>query len=299
MRRMYFDYASTTPTDPQVVEAMEPYFFEHFGNPASSHYFGREAQKAVENSRETLAKFLGAKTEEIIFTSGATESNNQVILGIAQQLKAKGNHIIVSKIEHPSVLEPVEYLARQGFSITYLDVDPSGFIDPQAVPKAITDQTILMCCIYANNEIGTIQPVAEIGRIAREKNIHFHVDAVQAVGHIPVHIKESNIDTISLSAHKDLWAQVLGRCIFEKGVKIPPFLIGGGQERGLRSSTQNTAGAVGLAKAIEICQLKIADEITTQTELRNQLISEILKRVDGTRLNGHPEQRLPNNSHFS
>ncbi|OGX24040.1 MAG: cysteine desulfurase NifS [Omnitrophica WOR_2 bacterium RIFCSPHIGHO2_01_FULL_48_9] len=299
MQRKYFDYASTTPADPEVVKVMTPYFYEKFGNASSPHSVGREAQKALEDSRETLARFLGANAEEFIFTSGATESNNQAIIGIARQLKNKGKHIVVSQIEHHSVLEPIYYLEKEGYTITYLPVDPVGLVDVQNLKKALTGQTILVCLIQASNEIGTIQSIAEIGTIVREQNIHFHVDAVQTVGHIPVNVKELHADTLSLSAHKFYGPKGVAALYVRKGVRLPSFLMGGGQERGLRASTQNVAGAVGLAKAIQLCQDTMAQEADLQKKLRDTLLNEIPKRIAGVIVNGHRTQRLPNNAHFS
>ncbi len=299
MHRIYLDYAATTPADPEVIKAMESYFFEKFGNATSPHTFGREASKALENARETLAHFLGAKSEEIIFTSGATESNNQAIIGLAYHLKGKGNHIIVSKIEHHSVLEPIEFLAKQGFKITYINVDKTGLVDPHDIKKAIINQTILISVMYANNEIGAIQPVAEIGKIAKERKILFHVDAVQMTGHLPVNVNEIGADVLSLSAHKFYGPKGVGALYVRKGTPVDSYLMGGDQEKGRRASTQNVAGAVGLAQAIELCREKMSQEIEVQTKLRNKIINEVTKRIDGVTFNGHPTKRLPNNAHFS
>jgi len=300
MKNIYFDYASTTPVDPGVIQAMEPYFYDKFGNVSSSHAFGQEANKALEESREILAKFIGAKSEEVIFTSGATEANNHTIIGIARSLKSKGNHIIVSSIEHPSVLAPVEYLVKEeGFQVTYIGVNEYGRVDPQTIKEAITGQTILISVMYASNEIGTIQPVAEIGKIAKQNNIYFHVDAVQAIGHIPVNVDEIGADLLSLSAHKFYGPKGIGALYIRKGVDITSLLVGGDQERGRRASTQNVAGAVGLSRAIEICRDNMEEEMCVQSQWRDKLFEEIPKRIEGVVINGHRIQRLPNNAHFS
>ncbi len=297
--QIYFDYAATTPTDPQVADAMQPYFFTKFGNASSPHSLGREAQKALEDSREILAKFLGVDAEEIIFTSGATESNNHAVLGVARRLKEKGRHLLVAKIEHHSVLEPMEYLRQEGFQITYLNVDKNGIVDIEQIEKAITAKTILIAVMHASNEVGTIQPVAQIGKIAKERNICFLVDAVQTVGHVPLSVKEMQADALSLSAHKFYGPKGIGALYIRKGAKLLPYLLGGDQEKNRRASTQNVAGAVGLARAIQICREKMTDEIAQQTRLRDRLIDGIQKKIDGAFLNGHPSQRLPNNVHFS
>jgi cysteine desulfurase len=300
MKRIYFDYASTTPVDPEVVQAMTPYLHERFGNPSSPHAFGQAAQKAVEEARETLARFIGAKPEEVIFNSGATEANNHAVIGTARARKNHGTHIIVSAAEHHSVLKPVEYLKKEeGFDVTYLKVDGDGLVDPKDIKRAVTDQTILIAVMYASNEIGTIQPAAEIGAVAREHQIPFLVDAVQAVGHLPVNVDELNADLLSLSAHKFYGPKGVGALYVRQGTKLPPFLLGGDQERGRRASTQNVAGIVGLAKAVEICSRKMDDETRLQTKLRDKLLQEVPRRVEGVKINGHLSRRLPNNAHFS
>lgn len=300
MKRIYFDHASTTPVDPAVVIAMTPYFSEQFGNVSSPHAFGQATHKALEDARECLAKFIGADTEEIIFNSGATESNNHAIIGVARAQKNKGKHFIVSSIEHHSVLETVDYLKNEeGYEVTYLKVDQDGLVDPQDVQEAITDQTILIAVMLANNEIGAIQPISEIGAIANKHNIPFLVDAVQAVGHIPVNVDDLKADLLSLSAHKLYGPKGVGALYIRKGTTLSSFLLGGGQEQGRRSSTQNVPGAVGLSEAIKLCDQKMNDEIAFQTKLRDKLLSEVPDRVKGVKVNGHLSQRLPNNAHFS
>ncbi len=300
MERIYFDYASTTPVDPEVVTAMTPYFNGQFGNASSPHSLGREAQKALEGSREYLARFIVAKPEEIVFNSGATEANNHAVIGVARAQKDKGKHIIVSTIEHHSVLEPIEYLKdHEGYDVTYIKVDQDGLVDPEDVRQSLRDETILIAVMYASNEIGTIQPISEIGAIAKEHNVTFLVDAVQAVAHIPVSVDKLNADLLSLSAHKFYGPKGIGALYVRKGTKISPFMLGGDQERGRRASTQNIAGAVGLAKAIDICGQRMEAEGEFQKKLRDRLLKEIPKRVEGVKINGHLTQRLPNNAHFS
>jgi len=300
MQKIYFDHASTTPVDPEVIEAMTPYFYERFGNASSPHYFGQEAQKTIEDSRETLARFIGAQPGEIVFNSGATEANNHAVIGIARAQRNKGKHIIVSSIEHHSVLEPIEYLKNEeGYDVTYIKVDENGLVDPKNVERAITDKTILIAVMYASNEIGTIQPVKEIGTIAKKHNILFHVDAVQAVGHIPVNVNELNADLLSLSAHKFYGPKGMGALYVRQGTELSSFLLGGDQERGRRASTQNIAGIIGLARAIELCDQNMDEEAKLHIRLRNRLIEEIPRKIDGVKINGHLSQRLPNNTHFS
>lgn len=298
MKRIYLDYAATAATDPLVYEAMKPYFFEKFGNPSSIHQFGQEARTALESSRETTASFLGAKPEEIVFTSGGTESNNFVIEGVAYANEKKGNHIITSQIEHHAIGEPCKFLEERGFKVTYVKVDKTGLVSPDDIKKAITDKTILISIMHANNEIGTVQPIAEIGKIAREKGIYFHTDAVQTVGHIPVNVNDLNVDLLSLSAHKFYGPKGVGALFIRKGTRIKCFLHGGDQERGRRASTHNVPGIVGLAKALEICKEKMGQEIKFQTALRDKLI-EGMQKIPDVYLNGHPTLRLPNNVNCS
>jgi len=299
MNRIYIDYAATTPTDPEVTKAMQPYFFERFGNPSSIHSYGQQAKKALEDSRERVAKFLGAKSDEIIFTSGGTESDNTVIEGVAYALQTKGNHIITSAIEHHAVSEPCKLLEKRGFKVTYIGVGRDGLVNPEDIKKAITDKTILISIMHANNEIGTIQPIAEIGRIAREKGILFHSDAVQTVGHIPVDVNELNVDFLSLSAHKFYGPKGIGALYIRKGSRMESFLRGGDQEKDRRASTHNIPGIVGLAKAVELSQNNMKEEEEFQRHLRDRLIKEIPNKIRKVRLNGDPIKRLPNNVNFS
>ena len=299
MKRIYLDYAATTPTDPEVIKAMEPYFFDKFGNPSSIHTFGQEAKKGIEDAREILAKFLDAKPEEIVFTSGGTESNNFAIEGAAFALEKKGDHIVTTAIEHHAVGEPCKFLEKYGFKVTYIGVDKYGLVSPEDIKKAITDKTILISVMHANNEIGTIQPIAQIGKIARELGIYFHTDAVQTVGHIPVNVNELNVDLLSLSAHKFYGPKGVGALYIRKGTRVMKFLHGGDQEKGRRASTHNTPGIVGLGKAVELCQAKMDEEAKFQITLRDKLIKEIPKEIPEVYLNGHPTKRLPNNVNFS
>ena len=299
MKRIYFDYAATTPTDPEVLKAMEPYFTEKFGNPSSIHSFGQEAKKGIEDARETLADFIGAHPDEIVFTSGGTESDNFALEGVAFALRSKGNHIITSAIEHHAVSEVAKFMEKCDFKVTFVGVDKYGMVNPEDIKKAITDKTILISVMHANNEIGTIQPIAEIGKIAKEKGIYFHTDAVQTVGHIPVNVNDLNVDLLSLAAHKFYGPKGVGALYIRKGTRINRFLHGGDQEKGRRASTHNTTGIVGLGKAIELCKAKMNEEAAQQTKWRDRLIKEIPERIPEVLLNGHPTQRLPNNINFS
>jgi len=299
MKKVYLDYAATTPTDPEVIAAMQPYFFDKFGNASSLHAYGQEAKKALEDSRQTLADYIGAQSEEIVFTSGGTESDNFALLGVAYALEKKGNHIITSVIEHHAISEPAKFLEKKGFKLTYLKVDKDGLVSCDDLKKAITDKTILISVMHANNEIGTLQPIAQLGKLAKDKGIYFHTDAVQSVGHIPINVNQLNVDLLSLSAHKFYGPKGVGALYVRKGTRIETFMRGGDQERGRRASTHNISGIVGLACAIGLCRNKMADEIKFQSALRDKLIQEIPLRIPEVRLNGHPKQRLPNSVNFS
>ncbi|MCX5700576.1 MAG: cysteine desulfurase NifS [Candidatus Omnitrophica bacterium] len=299
MKRVYLDYAATSPTDPEVIKSMEPYFFEKFGNASSLHAYGQEAKKALEDSRHNVAEFLGAKPDEIIFSSGGTESDNNAIFGVAEALGDKGNHIITSKIEHHAISEPCAVLEKKGFKISYLGVDKQGIVSAEDVKKAITDKTILISIMHANNEIGTIQPIAEIGKIAKAKGVCFHSDAVQTAGHIPVDVNNLNVDLLSISGHKFYGPKGVGALFIRKGTRLGKFLQGGDQEKGRRASTHNIPGIVGLSKAIELCSKNMKKEAEFQIALRDRLIKEIPKKISDVMLNGHPTQRLPNNVNFS
>lgn len=299
VERVYLDYASTTPVDPEVAGAMQPFLTEIFGNPSSSHSFGREARKAVEVSRETVARLIRSKPHEIVFTGGGTESNNTAIKGVAHANRSRGDHIITSSIEHHSVLASCEFLERTGFSVTYLPVDSEGMVDPESVLKAITPKTILISIIHANNEIGTVQPIAEIGKIAREKGIPFHTDAVQTLGHIPVNVDSLNVDLLSASAHKFYGPKGVGFLYLRSGTRFSPFMHGGSQEKSRRASTHNVPGIVGLGKAAELAEKRIEGEMRTLTALRDKLIKGIVNGIRGARLNGHQSIRLPGNVNVS
>ncbi len=299
MNTMYFDYAATTPADPAVVEAMAPYWHEAFGNASSPHDVGRQAQKALEDARANLADFLGADPAEIVFTSGATESNNHAIHGVAHSLRGIGKHIIVSAVEHHSVLEPAEFLQSEGYKVTFLPVGGDGRVSPSALAAAITDQTILVAVMHASNEIGTIQPVREIAAVTRKRKIPFLVDACQTVGHIPVDVQELGVDLLSLSAHKFYGPKGIGALYVRKKTPLEKLLRGGDQERDMRASTQNVPGAVGLSKAVDLARARMTEEGARQCQWRDQLFEEIPRRIEGVKINGHLGNRLPNNAHFS
>jgi len=293
MKKIYLDYAATTPVDPEVVEAMLPYFGSIYGNASSPHSFGQEARAAIEHARELIASFLGALPEEIIFTSGGTESNNLAIIGVAHALADKGRHIVTSAIEHHSVLEPCQFLERNGFRVSYLPVDRYGMVHPDEVRKAITDQTILISVIHASNEIGTLQPLSSISDIAREKEIYFHSDTIQTFAHLPFSVDELGVSLLSVSGHKLYGPKGVGLLYVRKGTKLVPQMRGGDQEMGLRASTYNVPGIVGLGKAVEIAGRNLVSEVDYLTGLRNNLTEGILARIEGARLNGHPTERLP------
>ena len=299
MQRIYLDYAATTPTDPAVVQAMLPYFHDAFGNPSAIYSYGQEAKNALEEARGKVAWLIGARDEEIIFTSGGTEADNFALKGAAYANQKKGNHIITSAIEHHAVLESSKFLGKMGYKITYLPVDKYGLVDPDSVKKAITDKTILISVMHANNEIGTIQPIAEIGKIAKEAGILFHSDAVQTAGHIPVNVNELNVDLLSMSGHKLYGPKGVGVLYIRKGSKLIPFMHGGAQERGRRASTENVPGIVGLGQAAELAGQDLEGETQRLIGLRDKLISGIVQKVDRTHLNGHPVKRLPNNVNIS
>lgn len=298
MNKIYFDNAATTPVRKEVVDAMLPYFTENFGNPSSVYQIAQINKKAVDDARESIAKALGAQANEIFFTSGGSEADNWAIKGIAQMNKNKGNHIITSKIEHHAVLHTCEYLEKNGFEVTYLDVDENGMVHPEAVEAAIKESTILISIMYANNEIGTINPIKEIGAIAKAHKIPFHTDAVQAVGQLRIDVKDQNIDLLSLSGHKINGPKGMGVLYIRRGLKIENLIHGGAQERGRRAGTENVAGIVGLAKAMELTYTDFDAKIEKMTALRDKLIKGILENIPYTKLNGHPTMRLANNSNI-
>lgn len=298
-KKIYLDYAATTPVDPRVLKEMLPYFSEKFGNTMSLHFFGQEAKEALENARWMVANFIGARLEEIIFTSSATESNNLALKGIALANEKRGKNIIISSIEHPCVIESAKWLETQGFKITKIKVDKYGLVDPEDVKRAIKKETILVSIMHANNEIGTIQPIEEIGKICKEKGIYFHTDAVQSLGKIEVNVEKLNVDLLSGSSHKIYGPKGVGFLYLKKGTKISPLLHGGGHEFGLRPSTVNLPGIIGFAKAIEICKKEMEKESKKLRKLSEKLIKGVLEKIEGSKLNGHPTKRLPNIVNFS
>ncbi len=299
MGRIYLDYAATTPTHPEVVKAMLPYFTEVFGNPSAIHACGQEAKGAIEEARAKVASLIGAQDEEIVFTSGGTEADNFALKGIAYANENKGNHIITTPIEHHAILETCHLLEEKGFRVTYLPVDEYGLVTPDDVRQAITSKTILISVMQANNEVGTIEPIAEIGKIAREAGVYFHTDAVQTAGHIPISVDELRVDLLSMSAHKLYGPKGIGALYIRKGTKLLSFMHGGEQERGRRASTENIPGIVGFGWAAELAQQEMNEEAERLTFLRDKLINGLLERIDHTRLNGHPRKRLPNNVNVS
>lgn len=296
---IYMDNAATTAVSQEALETMMPFFRENFGNPSTIYSVGRNAKKELEIARERVAKALGASPKEIFFTSCGTESDNWAIKGAAfEGLKKGKNHIITSKIEHHAVLHTVQYLEKKGFDVTYLDVDSQGLVNPKGVENAITEKTALVTIMYANNEIGTIEPIEEIGKICKDKGVLFHTDAVQAVGHVPIDVKKQNIDMLSLSAHKFHGPKGIGALYIRKGVRIETFMEGGAQESGKRAGTENTAEIAALGKAIETACTEIEEKNSKLIKKRDKLISELLK-IERSRLNGHREKRLPGNVNIS
>ncbi len=301
MKRIFLDHASTTKVDDEVIQAMLPYFSQYYGNPSSIHAFGREAREAVDASREHVGTILGARDDEIIFTAGGTESDNLAIKGIAylnkEKRTTKGPHIITCAIEHPGVLETCRHLESQGFKVSYLPVDSQGIVDLDLLQSSISKHTFLITIMFANNEIGVIQPIEEIGKIAHEHDILLHTDAVQAVTKVPIDVKKQHIDMLALSAHKIYGPKGIGALYIRNGVKVQPIIHGGGHERGLRSSTLNAPGIVGLGKACELASKRMKKDMDTMKTLRDLLIKNMLD-IEQSYLNGHPEKRLVNNAHF-
>jgi cysteine desulfurase len=298
-RTIYMDHSATTFVKPEVLDAMIPYFTEHFGNPSSIYSIARESKKAIDVARLRTAKALGADPDEIFFTSGGSESDNWAIKGVVLANRKRGNHIITTQIEHHAVLHTCQFLEKEGFEITYLPVDQYGLVDPAELEKAITDKTILISIMYANNEIGTIEPIGELGAIAKKHKVYFHTDAVQAIGSIPIDVKAQNIDLLSLSAHKFYGPKGVGALYIKKGVRIENLIHGGGQERRRRAGTENIAGIIGLGKAIEMVTADIPGHSAKICLMRDRLIKGVLGTIPYTRLNGHPEKRLPGNFNVS
>ncbi len=295
---VYFDYQSSKPVDPGVIDAMTAYLQENFGNPSSLHKIGDEATKVLEESRKTIARFINAEKDEIVFTSGATESNNLGLIGFVLRNKHKGNHIIISEIEHISIHNITKYLEKNGFTVSKVPVDQYGRINMEKLASRITNKTILVSIGYASNEIGTIQPISEIGKLCRENNIVFHSDAVAAEGLIPIDVKEANVDLLTLSSNDIYGPNGVGVLFIRKGIRLNPLLIGGGQEFGLRSGTENIPGIVGMKRAVEMMQEKMNEETKRFKMFRDKLIENILHKIPKCYLNGHSQERLPNNAHF-
>lgn len=298
-KRVYMDNAATTPVKKEVLDEMLPYFSELYGNPSSIYELGRKSKAAIEDAREKIAKAIGAKEREIFFTGSGSEADNWAIKGIAYANKNKGNHIITTKIEHHAVLHTCEYLEKNGFEVTYLDVDEDGIVNLEQLKKAIKEDTILVSVMFANNEIGTIQPIKEIGAITKEHGIYFHTDAVQAIGHIPIDVNEMNIDMLSMAAHKFYGPKGIGAFYIRQGTKIDSLISGGAQERKRRAGTENVPYIVGMGKAIEIAYEDMEESNRKLVKLRNSLIEKIKRDIPYVKLNGHPEKRLPGNVNFS
>jgi len=294
---IYLDNAASTPVHEKVIEEMIPYFKEQYGNPSSIHKYGRLANIAIQNARKRIASLINAESSEILITSGGTESNNTALYGIARH--NKGKHIITSSIEHDAILEPCKRLEEEGFQITYLPVDTYGLVNPEDVEKEISSDTCLVSIMFANNEVGTIQPIAEIGKITQKKRVVFHTDAIQAIGKTSVNVKELGIDLLSISSHKINGPKGVGALYIRKGVKIDPLILGGGQENGLRSGTENVASIVGFGMACQLANDNIVQNQEHFRKLGMKLITDILKEIPHTKLNGHPKKRIPNNIHFT
>ena len=299
MKRIYLDHNATTPLHPEVLEAMLPYYKEAFGNPSTIYSFGQETRKATDEAREKVANLIGASPEEIIFTSGGTEADNLALKGVAAALEKKGKHIITSSTEHHAVLSTLKYLEKRGYKVSFLPVDEYSFLDPKKVKEAITSQTILISVMHANNEVGTIEPISEIGEIARKTGIYLHTDAVQTIGKIKVNVDDLKVDLLSLSAHKFYGPKGVGALYVRKGTRIHPLLHGGYQERRRRAGTENVAGIAGLGKAAEIASKEMVQQSRRESNLRDRLEKMIKQNINHCRLNGHPTRRLPNTLNVS
>ena len=294
---IYLDNAASTPVHEQVFHEMIPFFQDQFGNPSSIHRYGRFAQRAIQNARKQIAHLINSEPNEILLTSGGTESNNTALFGLAHA--TKGNHIVTSSIEHEAILEPCKKLEKEGFEITYIPVDNSGLVNSKDIEKSITPETCLVSIMFANNEIGTIQPIQEISKICHDKQIVFHTDAVQAVGKIKIDVKELGIDMLSISSHKINGPKGVGALYIKKGIEIIPFIFGGGQENGMRSGTENVASIVGFGKACQLAQESMKQNILHLQNIRNNLIAKVMKEIPLVTLNGHSDQRIANNAHFT
>lgn len=294
---IYLDNAASTPVHEQVLHEMIPFLQDQFGNPSSIHRYGRFAQRAIQNARKQIAHLINSEPNEILLTSGGTESNNTALFGLAHA--AKGNHIITSSIEHEAILEPCKKLEKEGFEITYIPVDNSGLVNSKDIEKSITPETCLVSIMFANNEVGTIQPIQEISKICHDKQIVFHTDAVQAVGKVKIDVKELGIDMLSISSHKINGPKGVGSLYIKKGIEIIPFIFGGGQENGMRSGTENVASIVGFGKACQLAQENMKQNILHLQNIRNNLIAKVMKEIPLVTLNGHSHQRIANNAHFT
>ena len=294
---IYLDNAASTPVHAKVIEEMMPYFKEQYGNPSSIHKYGRFANSAIQNARRRIANLIGADSDEILLTSGGTESNNTALYGIVSQ--KNGKHIITSSIEHDAILEPYKHLEKEGYKVCYLPVDKYGLVDPEDLKKELLQDTCLVSIMFANNEVGTIQPIKEMVRITHEKNIIFHTDAVQAIGKVVIDVKELGVDLLSMSSHKINGPKGVGALYIRKGVKISPLILGGGQESGLRSGTENVASIVGFGMACKLARDNLDQNISHFRKLTNRLVSRVLSEIPHTNHNGHPEKRIPNNAHFT
>lgn len=299
MKRIYFDHAATTPTDKTIANAMLEYMTTKFGNPSSVHSFGREVRKEVSEARENIAALINANANEIFFTSGGSESDNFALKGIAFANKNRGNHIITTQIEHHAILHTCQWLEKQGFDVTYLPVDEDGMISLDELKAAITDKTILISIMFANNEVGTIEPIKEIGAIAKERGVYFHTDAVQAVANVEIDVQDMNIDLLSLSGHKFYGPKGIGAIYIRRGVKIQPVQLGGAQERNMRAGTENVPAIVGLGMAAQFAKRDFVEKNAHLIALRDKLIKGIQEQIPDIKLNGHPTKRLPGNVNFS
>ncbi len=298
-RKVYLDYSATTPTDPRVVEEMIPYFTEHFGNPSSIYSTGLEAKDAIEHAREQVAHLINAEPKELIFTSGGTESDNWALIATARRLQHKGKHIITSAIEHHAILHSCEYLAKEGFDITYVGVDHDGLVDPAEVEAAIRPDTILISIMYVNNEVGSVQPITEIGAIAKKHGVLFHTDAVQALGNVPIDVKTMNIDMMSMSSHKIYGPKGIGAIYVRSGVNLPTYIHGGAQERKKRAGTENVPGIVGFGKAAELACQNFNTHVAHVSKLRDHFIDRVLNEIPYTYFNGSKDHRHPGNANIT
>ena len=298
-RKVYLDYSATTPTDPRVVEEMIPYFTEHFGNPSSIYSTGLEAKDAIEHAREQVAHLINAEPKELIFTSGGTESDNWALIATARRLQHKGKHIITSAIEHHAILHSCEYLAKEGFDITYVGVDHDGLVDPAEVEAAIRPDTILISIMYVNNEVGSVQPITEIGAIAKKHGVLFHTDAVQALGNVPIDVKTMNIDMMSMSSHKIYGPKGIGAIYVRSGVNLPTYIHGGAQERKKRAGTENVPGIVGFGKAAELACQNFNTHVAHVSKLRDHFVDRVLNEIPYTYFNGSKDHRHPGNANIT